>query len=120
MIAINRGDVVLVKLPFIDDRSQDKLRPVLVVQNDVGNRFSPNTIVLSITSTIRDKVYPTQHKIKAKSQTGKSAGLTKDSVVQAEMILTIPKSSIDNKLGSLPPTTMDEIDKRLRVSLALK
>ncbi len=119
MISINRGDVLLADMPFIDDRSQQKLRPVLVVQNDVGNRFSPNTIVLAISSSIRPRVYPTHYHIKASTLEGKNAGLTKDSIVKAEMILTISKSSVQKKLGVLPAVTMDEIDKRLRVSLAL-
>ncbi|MFQ5825208.1 MAG: type II toxin-antitoxin system PemK/MazF family toxin [bacterium] len=120
MIPIHRGDIVLVNLPFIQDLSKSKARPALVVQNDIGNRFSSNTIVLSITSMVPSKTYPTHYKIKAESRIGKNAGITKDSIVQAETILTIPQSLIAKKLGSLPQTAMDEIEKRIKISLALK
>lgn len=121
MIAIHRGDVVLVNFPFIQDFSKSKKRPALVIQqNDVGNRFSSNTIVLAISSKLPSRIYPIHYKIIANTPIGKDAGLTKDSIVQAEIILTIPQTLISKKLGSLPSTAMDQIEKRIKVSLALK
>ncbi len=120
MAQIHRGDVVLVNFPFIQDPTQSKTRPALVIQNDVGNRYSLNTIVLSISSVIPQKRYPTHYKIAANTKLGKKAGLDKDSVVQAENILTLPKALITRKLGSLPASAMDKIDGIIKVSLALK
>jgi len=120
MIPIYRGDVVLVNFPFVQDFSKGKKRPALVIQNDVGNRFSSNTIVLSISSKVPSKIYPTHYRIEANTPTARSAGLTKNSIVQAEIILTIPQALISKKLGSLPQTTMDEIERRIKISLSLK
>jgi mRNA interferase MazF len=120
MASINRGDVVLVDFFFIQDMSKSKRRPALVIQNDVGNRFSSNTIILSISTTIPAKNYPTHYKIRASSTIGQKAGLNQDSIVQAETIMTIPQSLIAKKLGSLPANAMQEIEKRIKVSLALK
>ncbi|MDZ7289488.1 MAG: type II toxin-antitoxin system PemK/MazF family toxin [candidate division KSB1 bacterium] len=83
MNSIKRGDVILVNFPFIQDLSKNKERPALVIQNDVGNRFSSNTIVLSISSTVPSKDYPTHYKIKANSTVGQKAGLDKDSIASA-------------------------------------
>jgi mRNA interferase MazF len=115
-----RGEVVLVKFPFIQDFSKSKERPALVIQNDIGNRFSSNTIVLSISSTVPLRDYPTHYRIKVNSTVGQKAGLEKDSIVQAETILTISQSLIVRKLGILPASVMREIEKRIKVSLALK
>ena len=94
MVPIQRGDVVVVDLPFIQDFTKSKPRPVLVIQNNTGNHFSQNTIVLAISSQPPAKNYPIHYKIAADSPIGKAAGLDKDSVVQAEVILTIPQSLI--------------------------
>jgi len=118
MILVQRGDVVLAELPFIQDFSQSKRRPVLVIQNNIGNRFSTNTIVLAISSQSPAKEYPTHYRIIADSAIGQAAGLTKDSIIQAEIILTIPQSLIVTKLGTLPEFSMREIEKRIKVSLA--
>ena len=113
-LSFRRGDVVLVPFPFITDFSQSKPRPALVIQNDVGNRFSPNLIVATISSRVPDRVYPTNHHLRAGT-----AGLDRDSVVLASVILTIPKSSVRKRLGHLDETIMQAVDACLRVSLAL-
>lgn len=119
MAPIKRGDVVLVDLPFIQDFTQSKTRPALVVQNDTGNHFSANTIVMAISSQPPAKEYPVHYRIVANSPIGKAAGLDKDSVVEAEIILTIPQSLISRKLGALSESVMREIEKRIKASLAL-
>lgn len=119
MVPIQRGDVVLADLPFVQDFTQTKKRPVLVVQNNVGNRFSSNTIVLAISSQPPAKDYPFHFRIPADSDIGKAAGLIQDSVVQAEIILTIPQALISKKLGILSEPVMHEIEKCIKVSLAL-
>ncbi len=120
MEPIKRGDVVVVNLPFIQDFAKSKKRPVLIIQNDTGNRFGSNTIVLSISSQPPSKDYPIHYRINANSPIGRSAGIAQDSVVQAEVILTIPQSLISKKLGKIPESAMREIEKRIKVSLALK
>jgi mRNA interferase MazF len=113
-LPFHRGDVVLVPFPFITDFSQSKPRPALVIQNDVGNRFSPNLIVAAISSRVPDRVYPTNHHLRAGM-----AGLDRDSVVLASVVLTISKSSVLQRLGHLDEATMQAVDACLRVSLAL-
>ena len=113
-LSFRRGDVVLVPFPFITDFSQSKPRPALVIQNDVGNRFSPNLIVATISSRVPDRVYPTNYHLRAGT-----AGLDRDSVVLTSVILTIPKSSVRKHLGHLDEATMQAVDACLRVSLAL-
>lgn len=109
-----RGDVVLVPFPFITDFSQSKPRPVLVVQNDVGNRYSPNLIVAAISSKVPDKDYPTNHRLRAGT-----ADLDRDSVVLTSVILTISKSSVLKRLGHLDEADVQAVDECLRISLAL-
>ncbi len=109
-----RGDVILVPFPFVTDFGRSKPRPVVVVQNDVGNRYSPNLIVVAISSKVPDKGYPTNHRL-----TAGTAGLDRDSVVLASVILTIPKSNTLKHLGQLDHADMEAVDACLRVSLAL-
>jgi mRNA interferase MazF len=113
-LSFRRGDVVLVPFPFITDFGQSKPRPALVIQNDVGNRFSSNLIVAAISSRVPDKVYPTNHHLRAGT-----AGLDRDSVVLASVILTIPKTSVLKHLGHLDEANLQAVDACLRVSLAL-
>jgi mRNA interferase MazF len=113
-LSFRRGDVVLIPFPFITDFSQSKTRPALVIQNDVGNRVSPNLIVTAISSRVPDRVYPTNHHLRAGT-----AGLDRDSVVLASVILTIPKSSVLKRLGHLDEANLQAVDACLRVSLAL-
>ena len=118
-LAFRRGDVLLVPFPFITDFAQSKLRPVLVIQNDVGNRFSPNLIVAAISSKIPDRKYPTSNIIRRGTPEAQRAGLEHDSVMLGSVILTIPKASIVRRLGHLSPAAMQAVDDCLRVSLAL-
>ena len=114
-----RGDVVLVNLPLITDFSQAKLRPAVVIQNDVGNQYSPNLIVAAISSRLPRKPYPTTHVVRHDTPAAQSAGLDRDSVVLAQVILTIPKTSVVRILGHFDQATMTAIDTCIRVSLAL-
>lgn len=112
--SLHRGDVVLVPFPLITDFSQSKPRPALVIQNDVGNRFSPNLIVAAISGKMPARDYPTNHRLQAGT-----AGLDRDSVVLGSVILTIPQSSVLKRLGHLDEADMQAVDACLRVSLAL-
>lgn len=120
MVPIRRGDIVLVRLPFVQDPSKSKTRPALVIQNDIGNRFSANTIVLPISTTIPSKSYPTHYRIKAASAIGKKAGLDKDSIIQGETILTIPQTLINKKLGKLPASAMLHVERCIKISLGMR
>jgi mRNA interferase MazF len=112
--AFVRGDVVLVPFPLITDLRQLKPRPAIVVQNDVGNRFSPNVIVVAVSSRVPDKDYPINLRLPAGT-----AGLDRDSVVLGGVILTILKSYVIRKLGSLSAAELRSLDACLRVSLGL-
>ncbi|HIC94514.1 MAG TPA: type II toxin-antitoxin system PemK/MazF family toxin [Anaerolineae bacterium] len=109
-----RGDVVLVSLPQAAEP-----RPAVVVQNDVGNRFSPNLVVAAISSRIPKREYPIYFVVRQGSTEAQAAGLDRDSVVLASAILTVPKASVVKILGRFPEDAMEAIDDCLRVSLGL-
>ncbi len=93
---------------------QGGIRPVLIVQNDVGNKFSPTVIAAAITSQ-RDKTnLPTHIRVNADG-----CGLSKDSIVLLEQVRTIDKQRLKEKMGSLDLTSMNMIDKALSVSFGL-
>lgn len=117
--AFRRGDVVLVSFPYVTNPARSKLRPAVVVQNDVGNRFSPNLIVAAISSQIPIRHYPTNVVVRHEPPGAEGTGLGRDSVVQAEVILTIPKGSVARGLGRFDGSTMLAVDQCLRVSLGL-
>ncbi|MFQ6119505.1 MAG: type II toxin-antitoxin system PemK/MazF family toxin [Methanosarcinales archaeon] len=115
-----RGDLVLIKFPLVQDFSKIKERPALIIQNDIGNRYSPNLIVASISSKIPSVSYPTHFAIRADSEVGSKAGLKVDSNIETEIIMTIPKFLVVKKLGSLPPEIMQIVDKKIKISLGLR
>jgi len=114
-----RGDVVLVPFPFVTDFSKAKTRPAVVIQNDMGNLHSPNLILALISTSIPRKDYPFHYRIVVDSKSAKQSGLSQDSIVKAEIIITIPKSCVVKKIGSFPKEEMEKIDQCLRVSLNL-
>jgi len=114
-----RGDVVLTNSPLITDFGQAKLRPAVIVQNDIGNQFSLNLIVLAVSSQIPRKNYPTSHIIRYGTPAAQAAGLDRDSVVMAQMVVTIPKTAVTRLIGHLDAATMTAVDACLRVSLNL-
>jgi mRNA interferase MazF len=117
--AFNRGDVVLVPFPYVTDFSKAKSRPALVIQNDVANKFSPNLILALISSRRPKKVYPFHFHIRNGTDLAEKAGLDKYSIVKSEVIITVPKSSVMKKIGTLPAEAMNQVDVCLRVSLSL-
>ncbi|MFQ6100164.1 MAG: type II toxin-antitoxin system PemK/MazF family toxin [Anaerolineae bacterium] len=116
--AYHHGDLLLVSLPFADV-VQSKVRPVLLVQNDIANKVSGNLIVAAISSHVPQRLLPVQYKVAAGSSLAQEAGLVRDSVVDCGVIYTIAKSRVRRKIGALPPDAMAEIDSRLKISLAL-
>jgi mRNA interferase MazF len=114
-----RGDVALVSFPLVSDPAQSKLRPAVIIQNNVGNRYSPNVIVAAITSQLPKRPYPTNLLLEAGSPAAMAAGLDRSSAIQGEVILTLPKDRLVRSLGHLPPQTMAAVDRVLKVSLGL-
>ena len=100
------------------DEAQPELdvykRQVLVIQNDVGNRYSPTVIVLAITGQVGKARLPTHVPVPADG-----TGLQKDSVILAEQIRTLDKRRLRERIGSLPPEIMEKVSEAVRVSLAV-
>jgi mRNA interferase MazF len=117
--AFHRGDVVLVALSSVTAPSQSKLRPAVIIQNDTGNRFSPNLVVAAISSRLPRRQYPTNLIVREHSSAARGAGLDCTSVVQAEVILTIPKDSVAARLGRFEGAALEAIDACLKVRLDL-
>lgn len=113
---VRRGDIVYANLEPIVGHETGKTRPVLVIQNDVGNRFSPTTIVAAITEYSAKKAsYP----VCATVPEGEG-GLTRKSVVNCSQIRTLDRERlIAPVLGLVSEATMQDVDAALRVSLAL-
>jgi mRNA interferase MazF len=110
-----RGDVVEVDFSPAKGSEPDKVRPCVVIQNDIGNRFSPVTIVAAITGAENvPKRYPVDVPV-AKPE----GGLTKDSVVQCNLIRCVDESRVRRRLGRFTPATMRDVDRALKISLAL-
>ena len=93
---------------------QGGIRPVLVVQNDIGNQYSPTTIVLAITSQINKAKMPTHVEIKSSE-----CGLERDSVILAEQIRTIDKSRLKKRIAFLEDSLMDKVAHAIKISLGL-
>lgn len=109
---IRRGDVFLVDFNPARGSEQAGCRPAVVVQNDVGNKYGPTTIVIAVTTTHKD--YPFLVKLSAGE-----GGLERDSAANAAQVLTVDKLRLARKLGSLPSKTMRQINRALAVSLGL-
>ena len=113
-MTVKRGDIYYADLSPVIGSEQGGLRPVLIVQNDIGNKYSPTVIAAAITSQ-RDKTnLPTHIKVDADG-----CGLSKDSIVLLEQIRTIDKQRLKEKMGSLDISSMNAIDKALSVSFGL-
>lgn len=110
---IKRGEIYWVDWSPSRGSEQSGLRPALVVQNDVGNKFSPTTIVAALTTAI-EKPYPFLVKV-----TAKESGLPKDSTVNLAVILTIDKTRLRNKCGELSDAKMLEVNEAIKASLGL-
>jgi mRNA interferase MazF len=115
---VQRGDVVLVDYPYATGGGT-KVRPVLVIQNNRDNQRLLNTIVAQITSVTRRALEPTQLLIEMVTLEGQQSGLRQDSVVNCVNLLTLDKSRVLRKLGSLPDTIMQKINNCLKAALEL-
>ncbi len=111
---IRRGDIYYADLSPVVGSEQGGVRPVLIIQNDVGNRYSPTVIAAAITSRGTKAKLPTHIKLYAER-----SGLSKDSVVLLEQIRTLDKRRLKEKMGTLSPGDMDRIDEALSISFGL-
>ncbi|MEG2387738.1 MAG: type II toxin-antitoxin system PemK/MazF family toxin [Clostridia bacterium] len=111
---MERGELYTASLDPVVGSEQGGTRPVLIVQNDVGNRFSPTVIVLAVTSQLHKARLPTHVAVG-----GDDCGLTRESVVLAEQVRTIDKRRLKERIGQLPPDVMARVSAALRVSLEL-
>lgn len=111
---VKRGDIYYADLSPVVGSEQGGVRPVLILQNDVGNRHSPTIICAAITSQMNKAKLPTHIELKSSNYL-----LAKDSVVLLEQIRTIDKRRLKEKLGHLDSEIMKKVDKALVVSLGL-
>ncbi len=113
-MVIKRGDIYYADLSPVVGSEQGGVRPVLIVQNDIGNKYSPTVIAAAITSQINKAKLPTHIEISAKEY-----GLVKDSVILLEQIRTIDKQRVKEKIGHLDEETMVKVSEALQVSFGL-
>lgn len=109
---VKRGDIFYADLNPVVGSEQGGVRPVIVIQNNVGNKYSPTIIIAAITSQINKARLPTHVEI-----TAPHFGLPKDSVVLLEQIRTIDKKRLREKIGRFNDDMMEQIDEGLKISL---
>lgn len=111
---VRRGDIYYADLSPVVGSEQGGVRPVLIVQNDVGNRFSPTVIAAAITSQRTKANLPTHITLQAGD-----SGLARDSIVLLEQIRTLDKHRLKERMGRLDHSSMDRIDQALSISFGL-
>ncbi len=113
-MVVKRGDIFYADLSPVVGSEQGGVRPVLIIQNNVGNKFSPTVIVAAITSQINKAKMPTHVEIRAEEY-----GLSRDSVILLEQIRTIDKKRLRDRIGRLDEDLMERINEALTVSVGL-
>ena len=112
---IKRGELYYADLSPVVGSEQGGIRPVLVVQNDIGNKYSPTIIAAAVTSKLTKAKLPTHIELNAETY-----GLNKDSVLLLEQIRTIDKRRLKERIGELPSAVMRRVDDALKISLGFK
>lgn len=112
MIPVKRGDVYMAELDPVVGSEQGGRRPVLLIQNDLGNRFAPTVIAVPLTASRRKPDLPTHVGV-----AGGEGGLWHDSIVLCEQVRTLEKSRLIKRLGTLSPLRMKAVEAALSVSL---
>ena len=110
-MTVKRGELYYADLSPVVGSEQGGIRPVLVVQNDVGNKYSPTVIAAAVTSKINKAKLPTHIEIPS------AYGLAKDSVILLEQIRTLDKRRLKERIGELPPSTMIQVNRAILISL---
>ncbi len=111
---VRRGDIYYADLSPVVGSEQGGVRPVLIVQNNVGNRFSPTVIAAAITSQKDKANLPTHIHVHSTA-----SGLARDSIVLLEQIRTIDKQRLKEHMGRLDETSMNKVDQALQISFGL-
>lgn len=114
MTTIKRGDIFYADLSPVVGSEQGGLRPVLIIQNDIGNKYSPTVIAAAITSRLSKTRMPTHIDIYADR-----VGLAKDSVVLLEQVRTLDKARLKEKMGHLDDEVMSSVNSAIAVSFGL-
>ena len=109
---VYRGEIYYADLSPAVGSEQGGIRPVVIVQNNTGNKYAPTTIIAPITSQISKKPLPTHILFNG-------CGVPKDSVILLEQIRTIDKSRLKQKMGQLPPEKVEVLDTAIKISLGL-
>ena len=112
---VKRGDIYYADLSPVVGSEQGGVRPVLIVQKNVGNKFSPTVIAAAITSQINKAKMPTHIEIGAADY-----GLSKDSVILLEQVRTIDKKRLKERIGHLNENLMDKVNEAIEISLGLE
>lgn len=111
---VKRGDIYYADLSPVIGSEQGGIRPVLIIQNDIGNKYSPTVIITAITSQINKAKLPTHVEISSEEY-----GLNKDSVILLEQIRTIDKRRLKDKIGHINDELMVRVDQALMISLGM-
>jgi hypothetical protein len=120
-VTIKRGDIFYADLSPVVGSEQGGLRPVLIIQNDVGNKYSPTVIAAAITSKLGKSKLPTHIEVFREASPGETenAGLSRDSVVLLEQIRTLDKQRLKEKMGHLDDNMMIRVDNAITISFGL-
>ena len=113
-IVVKRGDIFYADLSPVVGSEQGGIRPVIIIQNDVGNRYSPTVIIGAITSQINKAKLPTHVEISSEEY-----GLNKDSVVLLEQIRTLDKKRLKEKIGHMTQVDMKKVEEALLISIGI-
>lgn len=113
-MTVKRGEIYYADLSPVVGSEQGGIRPVLIIQNDIGNKYSPTVIAAAITSQKYKTNLPTHIKVEADG-----CGLAKDSIVLLEQVRTIDKQRLKEKMGALDNGSMDKVNRALSVSIGL-
>ena len=113
-MVVKRGDIFYADLSPVIGSEQGGIRPVIIIQNDIGNKYSPTVIVAAITSQINKAKLPTHVEISSEEY-----GLNRDSVVLLEQIRTLDKKRLKEKIGHMTEKEKKKVDKSLLISISL-
>jgi mRNA interferase MazF len=113
-LIVKKGEIYFADLSPVVGSEQGGIRPVLIVQNDIGNKYSPTVIVAAVTSQINKAKLPTHVEVGAKGH-----GLSKDSVILLEQLRTIDKRRLRERIGRIEEEGLVQIDEALAISLGI-
>jgi len=118
-MVIKRGDIFYADLSPVIGSEQGGLRPVLIIQNDIGNKYSPTVIAAAITSKTGKTKLPTHIDVLRSEESERDYGLARDSVILLEQVRTIDKRRLKEHMGHLDNATMQKVNTAISVSFGL-